>query len=79
MFAKVAMPRTISLLISDSKCDIISSMPKQIAVRLPDQETLDKIDARAEKVGLSRNAWITKALEWALNQPISTRTKQEHV
>jgi len=51
---------------------------KQIPLRLPD-ELVERIDARAEKVGLSRNAWLVKALDWAVNQPVTTRTVQEKI
>jgi hypothetical protein len=50
----------------------------QIALRLPD-EMLKAIDERAEYVAASRNAWIVKALAWALEQPLRTVTKQERV
>lgn len=46
---------------------------KQVQLRLPD-DLAARIDARAEKVGLSRHAWLVKALTWALEQPTRTRT-----
>jgi predicted HicB family RNase H-like nuclease len=49
---------------------------KQHALRLPD-DIAEAIDKRAKSVGLSRNAWITKALAWAVDQPIRTTTKTE--
>ena len=52
---------------------------EQIAVRLPSKEMLARIDARAAAGGYSRNAWIIKALEWVLDQPVTTRTKREQV
>ncbi len=45
---------------------------KQILMRLPD-ELGEAIDKRCEQVGLSRNAWLVKALEWAIEQPIRER------
>lgn len=54
-------------------------MTKSIELRIPD-ELADRIDARVEKVGArSRNAWLVKALEWAVEQPVTTRTKQERI
>lgn len=53
-------------------------MTKQVALRLPD-DLLDRIDARAAKIGISRNAWLVRALGWAEGQPITTRTRDEAV
>lgn len=39
--------------------------PKQFAVRFP-EPLLDRIDTRAKDVGLSRNAWLEKAVDWVL-------------
>jgi hypothetical protein len=38
---------------------------------------LDAIDTRRNLQGYSRNEWITRALAWALDQPIRTTTKTE--
>jgi hypothetical protein len=46
---------------------------KEILMRLPD-ELADAVTQRAERVELSRNAWLVKALEWALDQPVRVRT-----
>lgn len=57
----------------------ISGMTKSIELRIPD-ELAERIDARVTKVGArSRNAWLVKALEWAVEQPVTTRTKQERI
>lgn len=48
-------------------------------VRLPDEEMLERIDARAAAGGYSRNAWVVKALDWVLSQPPTTRTKREQI
>jgi predicted HicB family RNase H-like nuclease len=48
----------------------------QIAVRLP-RRLLTRIDARAEAHNLSRNAWIVKALQRAVELPSQVTTKQE--
>lgn len=53
-------------------------MTKQVPLRLPDDLAV-KIDARAKKVGLSRNAWLVKALEWAVEQPPRTVTTKQQV
>lgn len=39
--------------------------PKQFATRFP-EALLERIDARAKDVGLSRNAWMEKAIDWVL-------------
>lgn len=49
---------------------------RQHALRLPD-DLADTIDTRARLVGLSRNAWIVKALQWASEQPIRTIKVEE--
>jgi len=46
---------------------------KQVQLRLPD-DLAERIDERAERVGLSRHAWLVKALTWALEQPTRTIT-----
>lgn len=51
---------------------------KQVQLRLPD-DLAEAIDKRTEKVGLSRNAWLIKALEWALEQPVRTVKREERV
>jgi len=53
-------------------------MVKQHALRLP-EELADAIDKRAELVGLSRNAWIVKALAWAIEQPIRETVVKERL
>jgi metal-responsive CopG/Arc/MetJ family transcriptional regulator len=54
-------------------------MTKSIELRIPD-DLAAKIDARVKKVGAkSRNAWLVAALEWAVEQPPKTVTKQERV
>lgn len=53
-------------------------MTKHVDLRLPD-ELAAKVDARAEKVGLSRNAWLIKAIDWAVSQPVTTRTVEEKI
>jgi predicted HicB family RNase H-like nuclease len=52
---------------------------KQMNVRLPDEEMLARIDARATAAGDSRNAWVVRALAWVLDQPVTTRTKREQI
>lgn len=37
-------------------------------------EMLKRIDGRRNEVGLSRNAWLVRALEWALAQPVKETT-----
>lgn len=49
---------------------------QQWAVRIPD-DLAKAIDKRAQSVELSRNAWIAKALQWAVDQPVRTTTKTE--
>lgn len=51
---------------------------KQHALRI-DDDLMVAVDKRAEMVGLSRNAWIAKAIEWALKQPIKTETITQKV
>jgi predicted transcriptional regulator len=49
---------------------------QQVTARLPD-DLIERIDQRAASVGLSRNAWLVKALTWAVEQPIRTQTVKE--
>lgn len=51
---------------------------RQVALRLPD-DLAAKIDKRAETVGVSRNEWLVRALEWVVEQPVTTRIKEERV
>lgn len=51
---------------------------KQVQLRLPD-DLAKRMDDRARSVGLSRNAWLNKVIEWALEQPIRTVKKEERV
>lgn len=51
---------------------------KQVQLRLPD-DLAERVDARTAAVGLSRNAWLNKVIEWALEQPIRTVKKEERV
>lgn len=51
-------------------------MTKHVDLRLPD-DLAERIDKRAATVGLSRNAWLVKALEWALAHPTTVNVKQE--
>lgn len=44
-------------------------LPAQVALRLP-PSLIRRIESRRGQVGLSRNEWIKKALEWALDQPV---------
>lgn len=47
-----------------------------ISVRV-DPELLARIDAR--RGDTSRNEWLTRALAWALDQPIKTTTREERI
>ncbi len=49
---------------------------RQIAVRLP-RRLLSRIDERAAKHKLSRNAWIELALERLVSMPDQTTQRQE--
>lgn len=50
-------------------------MAKQVQVNYRvDPELLDRIDQRAAQTGHSRNAWLTRVVEWALEQPVTERT-----
>ena len=49
--------------------------PRQIQVRLP-EDLLERIDQRAKHVQMSRNAWLVKALAWAVEQPVRAVTVQ---
>lgn len=51
---------------------------KQIALRVPD-DLAEKIDARVDKVGVSRNEWLVRALTWAVEQPVTKRRREEEV
>lgn len=51
---------------------------KPVFLRLPD-ELIARVDERAGKVGLSRNAWAERAFEWALEQPVTKRKRVEDV
>lgn len=53
-------------------------MTKHVDLRLPD-DLAERIDDRAKKVDLSRNAWLVRALEWAVSQPVTTRTTEERI
>lgn len=46
---------------------------EQIVLRLP-VKTLDAVDKRAKKVGISRNAWINLAIEHVLDIPLQEKT-----
>ena len=56
-------------------CAIVVAM-KQVQQRVPD-DLAKRIDERAASVGLSRNEWINRALRWAVEQPVQTRTVKE--
>lgn len=47
--------------------------PRQIPLRVP-PSMLKRINERHQQVGLSRNAWLVKALDWALSQPVKETT-----
>jgi predicted HicB family RNase H-like nuclease len=51
-------------------------VPKQINLRV-DEDTAARIDERAKKVGVTRNAWLNRAVRWALSQPVTTTTVVE--
>jgi predicted HicB family RNase H-like nuclease len=51
-------------------------VPKQINLRV-DEDTAARIDERAKKVGVTRNAWLNRAVKWALSQPVTTTTVVE--
>jgi metal-responsive CopG/Arc/MetJ family transcriptional regulator len=54
-------------------------MTKSIELRIPD-DLATAIDARVTKVGAkSRNAWLVKALDWAVTQPVTTRVTEERI
>lgn len=53
-------------------------MTKHIDLRLPD-DLAKRIDERVAQVGSSRNAWLVKALELVVSQPITTRTTEERI
>jgi hypothetical protein len=57
-----------------NRCGTIGGMERQqVNLRLS-PEQLKAIDDRAQRVGLSRNAWVERALKWALEQPTRVRT-----
>lgn len=49
---------------------------KQVQQRLPD-DLAEAIEKRAKSVGLSRNEWINRALQWAVEQPVRETVKRE--
>ena len=51
---------------------------KQIQQRMPD-DLAKAIDERCKKVGLSRNEWINRALQWAVEQPVRTIKHEERI
>jgi len=53
--------------------DEISPQVVQVNLRV-DGAMLRRIEDRRQHVGLSRNAWLIKALEWALSQPVKETT-----
>jgi len=59
-------------------------MTKSIELRIPD-DLAKRIDARVAKVNAgrdepwSRNTWLVKALDWAVSQPVTTRTVEERI
>jgi predicted HicB family RNase H-like nuclease len=57
---------------------MMSAMTTQVSARLPD-ELAKSIKERADKVGLSQNAWLVKALEWAVEQPVRITKREERV
>ena len=46
---------------------------QQVNLRL-DPELVERVDKRAAQTGHSRNAWLTRVVEWALEQPVTERT-----
>lgn len=46
---------------------------RQVNVRLP-ADLVDRIDARRAEVGISRDAWMERALEYALQRPRTSTT-----
>jgi predicted HicB family RNase H-like nuclease len=51
---------------------------KPWALRVPD-DLARRVDDRAKMVGMSRNEWVTRALEWAVSQPVRTETVKRKV
>jgi predicted HicB family RNase H-like nuclease len=47
---------------------------RQINQRV-EEDMLARIEARAKKIGIARNEWIERALDWALSQPETDRPK----
>lgn len=52
---------------------MVENTPRKVLLRIPAAQLVD-IDKRAAAVGLSRNAWLLKAVAWTLDQPIKTTT-----
>ncbi len=48
------------------------------SLRVPDELAL-RVDARAKLVELSRNEWVTRALDWAEQQPVKVETVKRKV
>lgn len=49
--------------------------PVQVLLRI-DRALLAKVDARAERYGLTRSAWLRMALERAVDLPTQVTTEQ---
>ena len=47
-------------------------------LRVP-PDLAEKVDQRVALVGVSRNEWLVRALRWAVEQPVHTRTTEERV
>lgn len=52
---------------------MVEDTARKVLLRIS-AEQLAEVDERRAEVGLSRNAWLLKALAWALDQPIKTTT-----
>ena len=51
-----------------------ASDTQQVPLRLP-RDLVRRVDERRAQVGeASRNAWIERVIEWALDQPVTNRT-----
>ena len=48
---------------------------RRIALRLP-EPVADMVEQRAATVGVSKNEWLVRAVQWALAQPVSERPRQ---
>jgi predicted HicB family RNase H-like nuclease len=46
----------------------------QINLRVPEDLKV-AIEERRTKVGISRNAWMVRALRWAVEQPVTSRSR----